>query len=687
MGNRPFLPHLLTDHYLQTLSNYVLTIMFKTAFTLTGCLFFLLFTISAQTNDPVLFTVKGTPVLASEFRYIYAKTNQDKADFSEQSLRDYLDLYIKFKLKVQKAREMRLDTVEATKAELEGYRRQLANSYLVDKEVTDKLIRETYERSKQDVDISHILIACDRNAKAVDTLKAYNRAKMLLNKIQAGADFEKMAVDSSQDKSVVENRGNLGFVNAMLPDGYYPMEVAIYAAKPGSIIGPIRSYSGYHLVRVNGFRPARGEMEISHILLRKDPNNPAKNAAVKTRIDSIYNAMDAQGGTINWDDFCARFSEDKGTSPKGGYLGFFGINHYQKAFEDAAFALKNNGDMSKPVETSIGWHIIKRNSARPVAAFEIAKRPLSDRIKRDSRNEIAKQSMISRIQREGGMTANKDLFEKWAAKQVDTSFLTFRWKTDPARPQDALISYKNGKTYSLADFEDYCLRNNRERQRGGGNPIRETIDKLYKGWADEVAMQFEESQLETKYPDFKSLMREYEEGILLFEALKINVWDRANTDTTGLEAYFTKNLKDKYKWEERLKSVIYTVKTDDPKTLLKVREYASKKPMDAVLKKFNKKTEVVSAMERSHEKGKVKDFPEPWKVGYLTDAKIDAGTKTATFQKIEAILPPTSKTLAEARGYAVADYQDFLEKEWIEQLRKDYPVKIEESALKTLIKK
>lgn len=639
----------------------------------------------AQNEDPALFTVKNTPVRASEFRYIYAKTNQDKADFSDKSVRDYLDLYIKFKLKVQKAREMRLDTVESTKAELEGYRRQLANSYLVDKEVTDKLIRETYERTKQDVDISHILTLCDRNAKAADTLRAFNRAKMLYNKIKAGADFEKMAVDSSQDASVKDNRGNLGYVNAMLPDGYYTMETAVYAAKPGDVLGPIRSKSGYHLVRVNGFRPARGEMEISQIILRKDPANPARNAAQKMRADSIYKVLKSESN-LNWDNFCLLFSEDKATSAKGGYLGFFGINYYEKVFEEAAFALKNDGDISQPVETTIGYHIIRRNSARGVPAFEIARRTLSDRIKRDSRNEVAKQSMIMRIQNEGGMKESPETLDKWAARQLDTVFLTFRWKPDPAHPQDVLLTYKNGKNYTVSDFEEYCLRANRERQRGGGNPIRETIDKLYKGWKDEVAMGYEESQLEVKYPDFKALMREYEEGILLFEALKINVWDRANTDTIGLEKYFNQSLKDKYKWDERLKATIYTVKTDDPKVLAKVRSYAAKKPMAAVLKKFNKKKDLINTMERMYEKGRVKDFPEPWQAGYMTETKTDAGTKTATFQKVEEILPPMSKTLSEARGYAVADYQDYLEKEWIEQLRREYPVKVDEKVLKGIIR-
>lgn len=660
--------------------------MIRQLLTLTGFLLLAAATLSAQSDDPVLFTVNGNPVRSSEFKYIYAKTNQQGADFSESSLRDYLDLYVKFKLKVQKARDMKLDTVSATRSELEGYRRQLANSYLVDKEVTDKLIRETYERMKQDVDISHIFIACDRAAKAADTLKAYNRALNLLRMIKAGAAFDQIAIDSSQDKSAKENRGNLGFITAMLPDGYYQLERAIYSAGPGSLLGPIRSNSGYHLVKVNGFRPARGEMEVSHILFRKDQKDPSKNNAVKMRADSIYKALVADK-FVNWETFSALFSDDKVTANKGGYLGFFSINQYQKPFEEAAYSLKNDGDVSAPIETSIGWHIIKRNSARPLQAFELAKRALTERVKRDGRNEVAKQSMIARIKRDGNAKEYPEVLAKWAAKQVDTVFLTFRWKPDPAQPQDVLIRYGQDKAFTVAEFENYCANASRERMRGGGNPIMETIDKLYKGWTDETAMQYEESQLERKYPDFKSLMREYEEGILLFEALKINVWDRANTDSVGLQAYFDKNLKEKYKWDERARVTIYTVKSDDAKVLSKVRGLAAKKPAAEVVKKMNKKTEVVHVLERLYEKGKTKDFPENWQAGQMTDAKVDAGSKTATFQKIEEITPPTSKNLNEARGYAVADYQDFLEKEWIEQLRKEYPVKIEEKVLLSLVRK
>ncbi len=640
-------------------------------------------TLTAQSEDPILFTVNGKPVTVSEFRYIYTKTNQDKADFSEASLRDYLDLYTKFKLKVQKARDMHLDTVASLRSELDGYRRQLANSYLVDKEVNEKLIRETYDRMLQDVNISHIFIACERSAKAADTLQAYNRALKLMNLIKSGIPFEKVALDSSEDKSVKENKGNLGYVTAMLPDGYYEMEKAIYAASKGQVVGPVRSNSGYHIVLINDFRPARGEVEVSQILLRK-ATTAEKNTQMRMRIDSAFNEL--KNGA-KWEDVCVRYSEDKVTASKGGYIGFFGINRYQRTFEDAAFALEKDGDFTAPVETSLGWHIIKRMSRRPIGSFDFTKRALGDRIKRDSRSEISKQSMIVRIKKDSHFKEYPEVLAKWSARQLDSVFLTFKWKADPSKPQDVLMRYNDNTVFTVADFEEYCVKSGRDRMRGVGLPAQETIERLYKNWSDDVSMQFEENQLDTKYPDFHSLMREYEEGILLFEALKQNVWDKANNDSLGLEQYYQANLSQKYKWDERAKVSIYTLKTDDPKVAEKVRQLASKKPAADVLSKMNKKTEVVTVIERLYEKGKNKDLGAFWSAGAVTSVKTDAPTKTASFLKIEELVPPTPKVLAEARGYAVADYQDYLEKRWIEELRKTYPVNINEAALNSLIKK
>ncbi|MEQ1746331.1 MAG: peptidylprolyl isomerase [Saprospiraceae bacterium] len=651
------------------------------------CLFVLFAAIgTAQTeaylDDPVLFTVNNTPVRAAEFQQIYSKTNQQKADFTEASLREYLDLYVKFKLKVQKARDMRLDTASAFRSELEGYRRQLAASYLVDKEVTEKLIREAYEHMKQDVDVSHIFIACDRNAKAEDTLRAFNRGNALLQMALKGESFEKMARDSSEDKSAKETGGRLGFVTAMLPDGYYNLEKAVYSAKPGLLPRLVRTNAGYHVVYVHAFRPARGEIEVAQILIRKGEND-AENAQKRLFVDSAY--IGAQ--RLPWEEACTRYSEDKVSAAKAGYIGTFGINRYQRTFEDAAFGLEKDGDISKPVESSIGWHIIKRLSKRPNATFEDMRRALTERVKRDSRSEMAKRSMIARIQKEGSFKDFPENLRAWAAQQTDSVFHTFKWKPNPDNPQTPLIQYGKGQAFTVANFEEFLVRASRDRMRGMGHPVDETIAKLYETWNDEVAFQYEESQLDKKYPEFKHLMREYEEGMLLFDAAKIEVWDRANTDSVGLEQYFNQHLSNKYLWEERAVVSLYTLKSDDAALLDKVREYATKKSPEDVLKKFNKKEEVLVRMEKTYEKGKNKDLNDIWSGGKMTAAKSDAATKTATFSKIEKILPPSPKALSDARGYAVADYQDYLEKQWVEKLRSQYPVQVHDEIFRTLIRK
>jgi peptidyl-prolyl cis-trans isomerase SurA len=634
-------------------------------------------------TDPVLFTVKGNPVKVSEFKYIYSKANQDKADFSEKSLREYLELYTNFKLKVQKARDMRLDTITALMSELDGYKRQLAKSYLEDREVSDKLVRDVFDRMQQDVDVAHIFIACDLTKSPADTLIAFQRAQNLLKMIQKGGDFNKIAVDSSEDKSAKDNRGNLGFVTAMLPDGYYNFEKAIYAAKAGSVIGPIRSNAGYHVIKVIAFRPARGEVEVSQILVRKG-DAPERLAAARMKADSAYKALVAGG---KWEEVCTKYSEDKATSAKGGYIGFFGINRYQKLFEDTAFALEKDGDYSQVIETSIGFHIIKRNSRKTLANFDEVKRPLTDRVKRDSRSEIARRSMIARIRKDAGYQEYPAVMKAWTARQVDSVFLTFKWKPEAEKSKEVLHRYGKEKAYTVADFEEFCARSSRERMRGVGMPMSETINKLYDTWTDETSIQYEESHLDAKYPEFKSLMREYEEGILLFEALKQNVWDRANSDSVGLETYYRNNLSQKYKWDERARVSIYTIKTDDAKIVGEIEAYAAKNPSADVLKKFNAKEELLTVLEKTYERNKNKELGALWSPGDRTALKTDAGTKTASFQKIEEILPPQPKTLGDARGYAVADYQDYLEKKWIDDLHKEYAVKLNEDVLKGLVKK
>ncbi|RME11151.1 MAG: peptidyl-prolyl cis-trans isomerase, partial [Bacteroidetes bacterium] len=506
------------------------------------------FSAFAQSDDPILFTVDDTPVHVSEFKYIYTKTNGKEADFSEASLKEYLDLYINFKLKVQKAKELRLDTIKSLQQELAGYRRQLADSYLIDREVTEKLIQEAYERTQQDVDISHIMINLPPNASPEEDLQAQNRIKEAKERLEEGASFEQIAKEYSTDKSVSKNGGHIGWVTALFPNGFYNLETAAYTAPIGEVTGPIKTDAGYHLLLVHGRRPARGEIEVAHILIRNDKMPDTTEA--RKLIETIYEQLKAGA---NFEDLAKQYSHDQVTAPKGGYIGFFGINRYEQSFEDAAFALENDGDISKPVQTSIGWHIIKRISLKRGEELRRVKGILQNKVKNDARFELAKQAMIHRIKTEANFREDRTTLQHFVntlmADSAET-FLSYRWRAPEPPSTEILCQFGEDFKVSLGDFENYCQRASRKRQQLAARGILAVVEELYKDFTDEQALRYEERHLEEKYPEFKSLMREYEEGVLLFEVTKQEVWDKAAQDTTGLEAFFEKH-KDNYKWDER----------------------------------------------------------------------------------------------------------------------------------------
>jgi len=300
-----------------------------------------------QDADPILFTVGDDEVRVSEFQYIYEKNNADKADYSKASIDEYLNLYEIFKLKVHKARENGLDTIKTLQKELEGYRKQLANSYLKDKEISSRLVEEVYKRSQKDIEVSHIFIAAEPKASSEKILNAENMINDIHGKLKrnGGSGFKGMAKTLSEDKVSSKKDGYLGYYTAPLPDGFYQFENAMYATPKGQISAPFRSKMGYHLIKVTDIREARGEMEIAHILVRKSEKGTLRvNATEKS--DSVYKLLKAGK---SFEALAKDFSDDKKTNTKGGYLGFFGVNQYEKAFEDAAFALKNDGDYSAPI--------------------------------------------------------------------------------------------------------------------------------------------------------------------------------------------------------------------------------------------------------------------------------------------------------------------------------------------------
>jgi len=636
-------------------------------------LFLFTITLNAQNGtDPVLFSVDGVPVHVSEFKYIYTKTNGDDADFSEESVNEYMDLYTKFKLKVKRAKDMQLDTIPALIQELAGYRRQLADSYLIDREVTDKLVQEAYDRTQQDVDISHILIKLDDKSTPTDTLKAYKKAMEAKGKLEAGEKFGTIARAYSEDKSVGKNEGRIGFVTALFPNGMYNLETTAFSATEGKIVGPIRTKLGYHLAKVHSRRPARGEAEVAHILIRGEKD------FVKSKIkaDSIYQLL--QVGK-DFEAIARTHSDDKGTATKGGYIGFFGINRYEKSFENAAFGLEAE-QYSQPIQTSVGWHIIKLINKK--------KNRLEAQIKKDVRFELAKEAMVQRIKKEGKFTEFNATLKSFG-DSLNQEFLTYKWKAPKEASEKILFSFGTEMKVSEGDFAAYAQKSSRKRLRmGRGTRVKDAVNSLYDDFISEKALEYEERQLEKKYPEFKSLMREYEEGILLFEATKMLVWDKASQDTTGLKEFFT-TVDGKYQWKKRAEVTQYSLKEKGKEAHNKVREFSKNHSPQEVMAKFNtEEIPVLSYKEKVYEVGRNDVLDEmKWGIGELSASEISKRDKSLNWLKIEEIKEPGKKTLKEARGYVVADYQDQLEAEWIKKLRKDYKIKVNQDVLKGMMKK
>ena len=644
---------------------------------LIACSIFSFFEVQGQTtaNDPVLFTVGTTPITVSEFKYIYSKTNGKKADFSQKSLQEYLDLYVKFKLKVQKAKALKLDTIPSLKRELDGYRSQLASSYLLDKEVLDDLVKEAYERLQTDVGISHIFIST-----AEDEASALEKILIVENKINTGKiNFEAAAKKYSEDPATAAEGGYLGYITAFSLKSFYEIESAAYTLNTGDLSKPIRSKYGYHLVKVNDKRPARGEMEAAHIFI--GVQDKANEAAAQKEIRRIYKAL--QGG-MKFKDAAGKFSQDRATKGKGGSLGIISIkNKLDKAFEETIFRLKADGDYSQPFRSAVGWHIVQRVKKRELGSLDQMNRGLKERIKRDSRFKVVQERFVERIKKENNFKEIANTLETFESG-LDETFLTYQWKYTKSDVNAPIFTIGDQQT-NVSDLVGFLSKSGGIRVRQAKNSTaKKVFATLYKDFVHQRLMKYEESQLPVKYPDFKSLMREYEEGILLFEATNILVWGKAAKDTVGLKQFYENNKKE-YTWEERVEVTTYQMANEHPTKLKAARRLAKRKKSEKVLAVTNKAQKILNATTKTYEKGQDKKVDAlKWRKGFVGDNIVEGDA--VYFLKVEKVIEARPKSFQDARGYVIADYQEFLEKEWITNLRIEYPVKIEQDVFNSLVK-
>jgi len=681
----------------------------------------------AQTNDPTLLTIDGKPVTKSEFDAVYKKNNGKDMSSEKKSVNDYLDLFVNFKLKVKEAEQMGLDTIASFKQELGGYRKQLAAPYLTDKDATDKLITEAYQRMQSEVKASHILVKCAEDALPKDTLEAWQRINIILNvasgksvsasqlseyealvkrnafggkihltktdtaeanfKISSikdlvagkGTDkkkdaFAQAASATSDDVSLKDVGGSLGYFTAL--EMVYSFENAAYETKVGDISKIIRTRFGYHILKVYDKRANTGEILAAHIMIKlnKDMKHDDSITA-KQKIDAAYTKL--QAGE-KFEDLAKNYSEDKQTGANGGELSWFYERKFPiEEFSKQAFALKNNGDYSKPFTTKFGWHIVIRKDRRTVPTFEAMKTELKNRVAKDSRSYQSKESFIVKLKKE--YTFKEFPKEKEAVnKVIDSTYFQGTWKASKADKLNKELFTIADKKYTQKDFATYLESHQTRRAK---SDVNMAVTAQYKNFVDESLIAHEETQLDKKYPEYHNLMQEYRDGILLFDLTDKKVWSKAVKDSVGLEKFYEAN-KNNYLWDERADVTTYKCANETiAKEVKKMVE--TKKTEKEITEKLNKKNALdVSVDNVTYLKGENKDLDANWKQGIAPDVKQADGKVNIIV--INKIMPKTPKKLAEARGMVTSDYQNYLEKDWIANLRNNHKIVVNQEVLNTV---
>lgn len=646
-----------------------------------------LFGLQAQSklDNKVLITIGDEKITVKEFIDVYNKNNVDNEVIEKKTIDEYLDLFVNFRLKVKEAENMKLDTALSFKKELGGYRKQLAKPYFTNEQISEDLLAEAYERKMKDVRAAHILIALDKHALPADTLMAYNRAIELRNRIIKGESFEEVAEKESDDPSARDraaipgqapfrkgNRGDLGYFTVF--DMVYPFETGAYETPVGEVSMPVRSDFGYHLIKVSERSDALGVIQAAHIFLALTPDATAEDVAAKEeKINNIYKEI--QEGK-DFKSAVTSYSEDRGSAQRGGELTPFTVSRIVPEF---IVTIKNmkEGEISAPIRTLYGFHIVKLLGVKRPGTLEEESTKMKERIAKDSRSLKTEAAVIQHIKADSKFKEYPKTLNAFLST-LDSTIIAGKFEISNNAEQDAVL-FKLGQTaYSVKDFAAYITKKQTKQQTTSVPAVYGY--QLYNEFVDASSLEYEDSKLEEKYPDFAALMNEYRDGILLFDLMDKEVWSRALKDTVGLAEFHQKNAQ-KYAWKERVDAMIFTISR--PESLEKMKKLFEEnlKPEEYREALQRDSIRYVSIQRGKFEKGdnQYVDRVE-WKVG-RSEELTSTVEKTVVVVNILETFDPMLKTLSEAKGLITSDYQNYLEKQWIANLREKYPVVIDDKLL------
>lgn len=627
-------------------------------------------------NTKILMTVDGNNIQAGEFIRMYKKSTEPGKILDVDS---YLKQFTIFKLKVTDALHEGYDTTLSFRNELNGYRDQLAQNYLTDTHTEEKLLQKAYQRSLTEINAWHILIALPQEASAEDTLRAWQKASGIRERIIKGEPFESVARGTSDDKSVKINGGNLGYFSVF--QMIMPFEDAAYSLKKGSISMPVRTPYGYHIIKVVDKRPSKGRIKVAHIMKAIPPgtnDNEAKKAEIQ--IDSIYKLL-KKGASFA--ELAKKYSDHKESAIKGGELDWFGTGEFIRDFSEAAFSIADTGKYTEPVHTLYGWHIIKLLEKKTPGTFEESRSFLESKINKSYLNSISKKSFVEKLKKGYNYQINQDAY-KWFLDHTDTLIIQGLKSYDrSSMPEGNIYSFANQHITTI-EFANYIEK---RRLMVVTKDSSVFINRLIETRVSDHLISYENSILEKKYPEFRYLMNEFHDGMLLFEISGKKVWNRISNDSSGIHRYYEEHKND---WLSRrgIEAKIYTLKSPDGEKLLSAAfiKYSRKPAFDnLLLKKFNRTNDTLLYInEGTWFKG---DNQEIDKIDWNNGSHSFFRDGFPSIIIIKRVLEPSPLKFEDVQGEVMTGYQEFLENEWIEQLNKKYNVKVDNLLLGEIKKK
>jgi peptidyl-prolyl cis-trans isomerase SurA len=622
----------------------------------------------AQDTEEVLLSVDGSPVMASEFLRVYNKNLDLVKDESQKDIDGYLKLFTEYQLKLKEARRLKLDEDKKYQREFASYRKQLTKNYLSENKVTDALVKEAYERGNIDINASHILVRLE--ASETDTIAAYNSV-LALRKRVLNEGFEAVKVEMHNGSTIFLE--DLGYFSAFKM--VYDFETAAYNTPVDELSMPFRTQFGYHVVNVKEKRPSSGTVTVAHIMVGLKQQDSLLDP--EQRINDIYKKIN-QGESF--EALAKQFSDDKSSAKNGGKLSPFKSGQLSSAeFENVAFSLENDKAISVPFKTEYGWHIVKRIELKPIQEFEELKTSLESKVKRDSRSKLINTAMVDELKKRYHIIHNPKA-NAYFESIVTAKFFTNSWRLPEDLAKDETVFSINDSVFTYNDFGSY-LMSVQGAYNAKKKPALAIINKELEVFFEKSILQFREDNLETENQDFANIVKEYRDGLLLFDLMEKEVWNKASKDSVGLENYYNTH-QSKYQWEDRVE-VVMASSADESKM----------KIIFKMMKKGTSEEEISAALNTDKEQNVI--FTKG--TFNLDDTKLPTNfeTKKGVSQvyahneafhvmDVKAILPAGIKTLKEAKGNIINDYQAELETNWLNELHSRFKVEVNQDVLEAL---